>query len=168
MIIRKLAITLILCLTLISALASPAACRAKKKKAAPAPATVVPQIVSAPIIINGRVTKISGIVAGDRTVVPVRDLFEMIGAHVIYFEDRKEIRIEIGWTVFIIKLGDMIVNEFYKGHYCDTFELDPPPMELEGKIYVPLRFFCEELKIDLGWDEKNRTVTLTSRSLKMK
>ena len=139
-----------------------AAARCDEAKAKPAPETVI----SVPVILNGDVTNITGFVIGDRMVVPVRDLFERLGARIYYDEDTKDVRIQFGGPVFLMRVGDSIVNEFYKGRYIDTFQLDPAPMIIGDKMYMPLRFFCQELRIDLEWDAKNHTVSLMSRNLK--
>jgi len=41
-----------------------------------------------------------------------------------------------------------------------TSVIDAAPYIKEGRTYVPVRFFAEELGLDVQWDDDTRTVIL--------
>lgn len=90
----------------------------------------------------------------DRTMVPMRAIFEALGAEVEYndgvivsvFGD-KTITHTIGETVIYI-------NE-------EKLEMDVPSFETGGRTLVPVRFISEALGADVLWIEESQTVMIS-------
>lgn len=107
----------------------------------------------------------------ERTMVPMRAVFEALGADV-YWDDELQL-------VFIvkneIKIGIIIgqYNAFkYTGYSLDelkksdgsniqNLELDVAPQIIDGRTLIPLRVICEAMGVNVAWDEESQTVLLT-------
>lgn len=104
-----------------------------------------------PQIINGR------------TLVPMRAIFEALGAEVTWNGEiqyimaqtqNKHIDMYIGSdTMGVTKNGDTFAN---------MVTLDVPPVIIDGRTLVPVRAVSESLDCDVQWDEDSKTVTITS------
>lgn len=92
-----------------------------------------------------------------RTMVPLRFLFEQLNEPVTWLPDTREI---------IIGKDDIrlqIDNASATVHGEET-TLDVPPLILEDKTFVPLRFLTENLGYEVLWDQENHLVTITAQS----
>ena len=98
-----------------------------------------------PQIINGR------------TMVPLRKIFESMGAVVDWDGDTRTAFAEKN-TRFVeaqIDNYEMTINGVSK-------RLDTAPMLLGGRTLVPVRFVAEAFGVVVEWDDESSTVTLTS------
>jgi len=106
------------------------------------------EIEAAPFIRNGR------------TMVPIRIVVEnlMCGAKIDWDAETHDITITLKDMVIMIPEGEdyVIVNE-------KKVKLDAPPENVNGRVFLPLRFFAETLGAKVEWDAKTQTVTITSR-----
>lgn len=93
-----------------------------------------------PVIVNGR------------TMLPVRAVFESIGAEVDYIsEERKVIATKDDTTVtFVIDSNVMTINGVEK-------EIDVPAMIKDSRTLVPLRACAEAFDLDVTWNGDTRT-----------
>lgn len=97
-----------------------------------------------PIILNGR------------TMVPMRGIFEHLGAQVYWYPETREV---VGYKDNnYIKL-QINSESYYKNGNSDT--LDSPPIILKGRTMVPIRFIAESLDMNVDWDSKSRTVMIS-------
>jgi len=96
------------------------------------------------------------IIVNDRAMVPMRGIFEYLGAQVYWYPETREV---VGYKDNnYIKL--QINNEtYYKNGNSDT--LDSPPIIVDSRTMVPVRFIAESLDMNVNWDAENRTVTIT-------
>lgn len=92
-----------------------------------------------------------------RTFVPMRQIFEALGAEVAWNQTRKEIVADRGFDEIILKIGSKIAifNES-----CET--LEAAPYLKDGRTMVPLRFIGEALNCDVQWDGDARTVNIAT------
>lgn len=104
-----------------------------------------------PQIINGR------------TMVPVRAIFEALGADVSWNEatqtvigknDKYEVNIQIGSNT-------MYWAVIYDG-YSTQVPLDSPAVIIDGRTLIPARAVAEAFGCKVDWDETTRTVLITS------
>jgi hypothetical protein len=95
-------------------------------------------------------------IVDDRTLVPVRGVFEMLDFEVdwereagtaVLKNDTYEVRITVGETVF------------YTNGTAQP-ELDVPAQLINDRTMVPLRFPLESVGIGLEWDDESRTVII--------
>jgi len=95
--------------------------------------------------------------ANGRTMVPLRGIFESLGAQVNWDADTSTITATKGTTDVQLSIGDprATVNR-------RTVLLDAPAMILNGSTMVPVRFVSEALGADVKWFEATQTVSITT------
>jgi len=105
----------------------------------------------APCIIDGR------------TLVPVRAIFEALGATVTWYSGTQTIVSSKGTTVItmVINNNNMTVAN---GDTSTTVTLDVPPCILDGRTLVPVRAISEAYNTNVDWIAANRTVVITSKA----
>lgn len=97
----------------------------------------------APEIINGR------------TMVPMRGIFERLGAQISWDDATKTVTGIKNGTEIRIKIDD--TNAMVDG---ETMVLDVPAMITEGRTLVPVRFVSESLGCQVSWDEVEKRVDI--------
>lgn len=92
-----------------------------------------------------------------RTMVPLRAIFEALGATVNWNESTKTIT---------ANKGDLFVKCAIGSYSMDTSSgtktIDVPPTIINSRTLVPARFIAEGFNCDVQWDAANRRVTITS------
>jgi len=94
-----------------------------------------------------------------RVLVPLRAIFEALGAGVQYLPETAEIIAVKPDTLTVIQLrvGQSVA---YKNGVAVS--LDVPARVIDGRSLVPLRFVSEALGASVSWDEITSTVSITS------
>lgn len=98
-----------------------------------------------------------------RTLVPLRAIFEALGADVEWVQESQSIVAQRGSTIIVMRLG---LNQFVKGTDGDDgviCQLDVAPEALNGRTLVPLRAISEALDCQVEWDGATQTATIASR-----
>lgn len=95
----------------------------------------------APLIIDGR------------TLLPVRKVFECLGAEVTYDDITRTAIAKKDETEIRITIDDKIAK--VNG---ENKELDVPAVVINGRTLVPVRFVGESLKAEVEWDGENEVV----------
>ena len=90
---------------------------------------------------------------GGRTMVPLRTIFESLGATVDWNNDTKTVTAfnELYYVQATINDKNMKVNG-------ETKTLDIPPLLVDGRTLVPARFVAEAFGAKVDWDAKTSTV----------
>lgn len=98
-------------------------------------------------------------IINDRTMVPVRAVFEAFGASVSWDDITKTVTANKSDTEIILRIGDSaaLVNGNETG-------LDCAPQIADGRTLVPLRFIGEALGSRVEWDNESKTVIITSKN----
>jgi len=97
-----------------------------------------------PVIVSGRV------------LVPMRGVFEALGASVIWNEQAKEVTGTLGDRVVKLTIGSKQAT--LNG---ETETLDVPAQIVNGRTLVPVRFISQSLGIGVEWDGATKTVLLS-------
>ena len=95
-------------------------------------------------------------IENDRTLVPMRFLFEQMGADVDWDNATQ--------TAIVKKQGDTIsfsINDTEAKVNNTVKTMDVPARLINDKTMIPLRFLSEELGYNVQWDGETRTVTIT-------
>jgi hypothetical protein len=92
-----------------------------------------------------------------RTMVPMRDIFEALGAQVEWDPSAKRITAKKGDTLVQLVAGDRHAKVDGR-----SVELDSPASILRGVTMVPLRFVGESFGASVNWNSKTRTVEITA------
>jgi len=96
-----------------------------------------------PVIIEGR------------TLVPMRAIFESLGASVEWANETKMVTGTKGDTVVKIQIGKTTAIVNGKGQ-----KLDVPAQIVNDRTMVPARFVAEALGCEVGWDADTKTVLI--------
>lgn len=95
------------------------------------------------------------VITGGRTLVPMRGLFEELGAIVSWNEAQREVTGNLNGKMIQLKIGSTAatVNGV-------ATKLDVPAQIVNGRTLVPIRFVAESLGITVTWREADRTVII--------
>ncbi len=111
------------------------------------------------VSLNGKqiIFDVDPIIESERTLVPIRALFEKMGADVSWNEDTR--------TATIIKGDDLI--EFSIDNNTALINgnekvMDVPARQINWRTLVPLRFLSENLGYTVNWDDSTRAVSITA------
>lgn len=94
----------------------------------------------------------------NRTIVPLRYISETLGAEVKWDPKTSIIEINKDTTKVILKIGAKTATIHSK-----TIQLDTPPVTIDGRTYVPLRFISEAFGADVKWDSTNWQVIISDK-----
>lgn len=96
----------------------------------------------------------------DRTMVPMRAIFEALNAEVSWNEATSTAIAEkdVRTLEFTIGSKDISVNENTALYPCDV-----APMLVNERTFVPLRAIGEAFDCDVSWDGETRTVTVNDK-----
>lgn len=92
-----------------------------------------------------------------RTLVPLRAIFEAMGATVEWEQTTKTITGTQGDNIIILQLDNKIAT--ING---EKIELDVPAKAINGSTLVPVRFIVESLGAEVDWDKVSKTVLINS------
>ena len=96
----------------------------------------------------------------DRVMVPMRKIFEELGAAVTWDDDAQSVSAVKGQTTAILAIG---LNIMYINGEPTT--LDNPPVLIYDTTYVPLRAVSESLGCIVEWENDKNRVNITSAPL---
>ncbi len=123
------------------------------------------------LVINGETLEnlpLNPIIFNDRAVVPVREVFEALGATVTYVPGDNTVRVYYGSKTVILTIGAKTakVNGILKNIP------DGVGAKLIGKwgefpkTMVPVRFISENIGLDVGYDGENKIISVSEKSLR--
>jgi len=95
------------------------------------------------------------VIVEGRTLLPLRKVFECMGAEVSYDEKNRTAKAKKDGTEIEITIDNKIAR--VNG---EAVELDVPAMIMQGRTMVPVRFAAEALGGDAYWDGENEVVTI--------
>lgn len=97
------------------------------------------------------------VISNGRTLVPLRMIFEKIGANVKWEQETQTITAEKDEITVTMKIGDSV---FYKN--SSPVSLDVAPQIIYGKTMVPVRAIAESFGCDVAWSAESRTVIISN------
>lgn len=95
------------------------------------------------------------IIENDRTLIPVRFLFEQMGATVDWNQETQTATILRDNTAISLDIDNTEAQ--ING---EPVTMDVPSRLINGKTMVPIRFLSEELGYTVDWDEESRIITI--------
>ena len=116
--------------------------------------TVTPEI---DVIVNGVPITFDQppITEDSRTLVPLRAIFEALGANIEWDENTQTVTAERGEDVISLRIGSNILVK-----NGNNIELDVPARLIGGRTMVPVRAVSESLGAQVGWNSDTWTVTV--------
>lgn len=94
------------------------------------------------------------------TMVPLRNLSEMMGYTVKYDESKKTIHLSKGAIQLKLQAGSKMATVIKHDKLLESIELEAAPYIKNNRIYVPLRFFSEQFSMDVQWNKEYRAVVI--------
>ncbi len=109
------------------------------------------------VLINGEqlTSDIPPVIRNNRTLIPLRAIFEVLGLSVGWDEATKTITGTKGDTVITLRVGstDALVNG-------RPIKLDSTADIISGRTMVPVRFIAESLGAEVTWDKTTKTILI--------
>ena len=109
------------------------------------------------VIVDGKLINfdVPPIIHYGRTLVPMRKIFETFGYSVDWNADRQRIIASKGDSIIQLDIGDIVA---ILGDYDSTYFLDVPPLIINDRTMVPLRFVASVANYDIIWERETKTV----------
>jgi hypothetical protein len=100
------------------------------------------------------------VIVHDRTLVPLRSIFEKLGATVTWDGQSQTVTVTKDNKKIVLAIDSpfAVINGFRE-------KLDEPAHIVNDRTMVPLRFVSEALGADVQWDGNNRTVLISTKGL---
>ena len=96
---------------------------------------------------------------GGRTLLPIRSIIEALGGEISWDESRRKMIISSGNIIIELWIGEKtaFVNGVSK-------QLDFPPLLVNSRTMIPLRFVAENLGCKVLWDGEKGRITLSDEN----
>ena len=96
------------------------------------------------------------VILEDRTLVPVRGIFEKMGMEVSWEESTQKVTISGNGNQIVLKIDDpvMVTGD-------GTVQLEVPPQLINERTMLPLRAVAEAVSAKVDWDPESYTVSIT-------
>lgn len=92
-----------------------------------------------------------------RVLVPLRGVFEQMGASVSWNEAAQAVTAQKGNKTIRLRIGSKTARVDDR-----PVQLDVPAQIIDGSTMVPIRFLSESLGAQVGWNEESHVVMLTT------
>lgn len=120
------------------------------------------------VVLNGEQIRFEAMpeYSNDRTMVPVRAIAEAAGYEVTYKQEGAAEFVGLAGADVKVEMaiGQAAVKRTETGKSTVEVQVDAAPYIKHDRTYVPLRFFAENLGMDVQWDEETSTAILRSRT----
>ncbi len=109
------------------------------------------------VYVNGRQLELDTkpIMENDRVLVPMRSVFEALGATIIWDQQTRTVKAYYSGINLSLTIGENTATRNQQ-----TLDLDVPAKIVNGRTMVPVRFVGEALGATVNWDGKSQTVTV--------
>lgn len=115
--------------------------------------------------LNGETVKtpIEARIVNDRTVLPMRAIFESMGAKVTWFDADKIIFVAIGDKFITLKIGEAVMSvQSALSDEKKVIKLDVAPFIENGHTLLPVRAVSEAMEAKVDWEQESHTVIITT------
>lgn len=118
------------------------------------------------VMVNGTelVSDVPAMMVNDRTMLPMRAVFEALGADVTWMGDDRLIFATSGASMIVMQIGnDKMSVQRASEDGMEVITLDSPPYVYNDRTMVPVRAAAEALGASVEWDGDTKTVTITKQ-----
>ena len=115
--------------------------------------------------INGKITTfdVPPEIVDGRTMVPMRKIFETLGANIQWLEKTNQILAIKGEKAIVMKIDTpAILIKNFRDDSEQIIELDVAPFIKDSRTLVPIRAVSESLNAKVDWVEETRKVVITT------
>jgi hypothetical protein len=95
-----------------------------------------------------------------RTMVPMREIFEYLGAEVNWWNSSNMIDVRFGERKALMIIGIKQITFNWGNRYLN---LDVPPIRKNGVTLVPIRTVSEVFSANVSWDGNSNTAYISTR-----
>lgn len=116
------------------------------------------------VLVNGEKLEldVAPIIVNDRTMLPMRAIFEALGAKVNWIPTGRVIIATKDELMITMQIDNAnMVIETTESTEKEVLTLDAAPFILNDRTLVPVRAVAEALKADVIWEAETRTVKVT-------
>ncbi|MUG71398.1 stalk domain-containing protein [Paenibacillus validus] len=99
-------------------------------------------------------------IGNGRTMVPVRAITEALGYNVTFDDAARAVQLSKDGVTIELYIDRTGVKRIEQGQAGVEKSTDAAPYIKQDRTYVPVRFFAEEIGLDVEWDSKTRTAIL--------
>lgn len=112
--------------------------------------------------INGQEISFSQtpLISEGRVLVPLRGIFEEMGAIVNWYKEQEAVEISKDETKITLKIGSQAVIK-----NNEVIHADVPPQIMKGTTYVPLRLISEAFDARVKWSNESKTVEIITLTI---
>ena len=97
------------------------------------------------------------VIIKERTLIPLRAVFERMGANVTWDEIDRVAEVSLGSSIVVLTIDSK--TAYVNGN---PVTMDVPALIINDRTMIPLRFVAESLNCGIGWDDLTRTVAIQS------
>jgi hypothetical protein len=125
--------------------------------------TMVLTIGSKTMTVNGTEVALDAPAAllEDRMLVPLRALVEHLGGTISWNAKTRQVTLKARGTTIVLTIGKSTAFVNDKPLAIDPKNSKVVPLISSGRTLLPLRFVAESLGLQVGWDAKTRTITVS-------
>lgn len=116
------------------------------------------------VYVNGEeiVSDVPAMIINDRTVLPMRTIFEKLGANVTWMAEDQLIFATKGEDMMVMQIGNSQMSVQTIDEDCiEVVDLDTAPFVYNDRTFVPVRAVAEALDANIVWDSETQTVNVT-------
>lgn len=127
--------------------------------------TIIMQVDNPYILVNGEVreadpiNKISPMIIGERTLIPLRTVIEAVDGKVNWKEDEQKITITVNNSVL-----ELWVDKNVGTLNNESFTMDVSPRIINNTTMIPIRFISEKCGLNLNWEPTNQSISLSTKN----
>lgn len=124
--------------------------------------TVINASDAVTVMVNGEVLKmpIDAYISNDITMVPMRAIFEALGAEVQWDDETRTVTAKKDDITIKLVIDSDIITVIDGTGNTDEIQVESPAVIVDDNTVVPVRAVSESLGCDVGWEEATRTVDI--------
>ena len=104
-------------------------------------------------------------IINDRTMLPMRSIFERVGANVSWIEEERIIIATKGKKLITMQIDNPMMSvQSITNDEIVKIELDSPPIIKDDSTIIPVRAVAESLGYSVEWDAQTYTVNISTIS----
>lgn len=107
-------------------------------------------------------------IGNGRTMVPVRAIAEALGYKVTFDDETRAVQLSKDGVTIELYIDRTGVKRIEQGKAGVEKSTDAAPYMKQERTYVPVRFFAEEIGLDVQWDQATRTAILRTPTIVLK
>ena len=116
------------------------------------------------VLIDGEKVEfdVKPILLNDRTLVPMRAIFEALGAVVTWDDETQTAFGTDGKVVIAFQIDNNIMTKSAANAQSEVIELDVPAQLINDRTLVPIRAISESFGCNVDWVDETQTVVITT------